>query len=79
MSVKKWEHISQKEPYLIEILHFFSYNFFELDKSSEIPEIFHFFILFYGIINYWNIVNKRVVDEYFQVLDLNKHYVCKHL
>ena len=51
----------------------FSYDFFGLDKSSEIPKIFHFFILFYRIISYWNSVNKRVVNKYFEVLDLNKY------
>ena len=56
----------------------FSYNFFRLGKSSKIPIIYHNIVLFFRIINYWNSVNKRVVDEYFDVLDLNKHYVCKH-
>ena len=26
----------------------------------------------------WNHVNKRVVDEFFEVSDLEKHYVCRH-
>ena len=56
----------------------FSYDFFELDKSSEIPKIFHTFVLFYRIISYWNSVNKRVVNDHFEVLDLNKHYVRKN-
>ena len=50
----------------------FRYDFFDLDKSSEFPKIVHTF-LFYRIINYWSNVNKRVVNEYFVVLDLNKH------
>ena len=53
-----------------------SYNFFGQEKSSEITKIFHIFILYYRIINYGNNVNKRLVNEYFEVLDLNKH-VCK--
>ena len=56
----------------------FSYDFFDLDKFSKIPEIFHNFVLFYRILSYWNDVNKRVVDEFFEVLDLEKHYVCRH-
>ena len=50
----------------------FPYDFFDLDKSSEFPKIVHTF-LFYRIINYWSNVNKTVVNEYFVVLDLNKH------
>ena len=56
----------------------FSHNFFEIDKSSKAPIIFHVFILFYRIISYWNSVNKRLVNKYFEVLELSKHYVCKH-
>ena len=79
---KKWSHSSQEEPFCGFCLFnrdmtMFSYTF-ELNNSSEIPKIFHNFILFYRIISYWNDVNKKVVDEYFEVLDLNKHYVCKH-
>ena len=55
----------------------FSYDFFDLDKFSKIPKIFHNFVLFYRILSYWNDVNKRVVDEFFEVLDLEKHYVCR--
>ena len=81
-SVKKWSHSSQEEPFCDFCLFdrdvtMFSYTF-ELNNSSEIPKMFHNFILFYRIISYWNDVNKKVVDEYFEVLDLNKHYVCKH-
>ena len=80
---KKWGYSSQKEPFCNFCLSdrdmtIFSYSFFELNKSSEIPKIFHNFILFYRIISYWKDLNKKVVDEYFEVLDLNKHYVCKH-
>ena len=53
----------------------FSYDFFELGKSSKVPKIFHVFILFYRIIIYWNSEKKRLVKEYFEVLELNKYYV----
>ena len=56
----------------------FHYDFFELAKSSNIPGIYHNFVLFFRKINYWNSINKRVADEYFELLDLNKHYFCKH-
>ena len=79
---KKWGHNSKTEPFcdfclLDRDMTMFSYDFFELDKSSEIPKIFHTFTLFYRIISYWNRVSKRAVNEYFEVLHLNKH-VCKH-
>ena len=45
---------------------------YDLDRSSKIPKIFHNFVLFYRILNYWNNVNKRVVDEFFEVLYLEK-------
>ena len=48
----------------------FPYDFFDLDKFLSIPKIFHNFISFYRILSYWNHVNKRVVDEFFEVLDL---------
>ena len=78
---KKWEHNSKKNPFCDFFLFdrdmsMFSYDFFELDKSSRVPKIFHVFILFYRIISYWNSVNKRLVNKYFEVLELNKHYVC---
>ena len=38
---------------------------YDLDRSSKIPKIFHNFVSFYRILNYWNDVNKRVVDEFF--------------
>ena len=44
----------------------------------KFQKYFILLFLFYRIISYWNTVNKRVVNEYFEVLDLNKHYVCKH-
>ena len=77
---EKWGHNSKRDPFCDFCLFdrdmtMFSYDFFELDKSSEIPKIFHTFVLFYRIISYWNSVNKVVVNEYFEVLDLNKHYV----
>ena len=50
----------------------FSPDFFALNKSSDVPKIFHNFIFFYRIISYRNDVNRRVVDEYFNVLDLEK-------
>ena len=46
----------------------FSPDFFALNKSSDVPKIFHNFILFYRIISYRNDVNRRVVDEYFNVV-----------
>ena len=78
---KKWSHSSQEDPFcdfwlFDRDITMFSYTF-ELNNSSKIPKIFHNFILFYRIISYWNNVNKKVVDEYFEMLDLNKHYVCK--
>ena len=80
---KKWGHNSKKDPFCDFCLFdrdmtMFSYDFFELDKSSKVPKIFHVFILFYRIISYWNSVKKRLVKEYFEVLELNKHYICKH-
>ena len=56
----------------------FSYDFFDLDKFSKVSKIFHNFALFYRILNYWNSVNKRVVDNYFDFLNVEKHYVCRH-
>ena len=53
-------------------------NFLELNKSSKISKIFHNFVLFYRILNYWNSVNKRIVDDYFELLDVEKQYSCKH-
>ena len=46
----------------------FSYDFFELDESSKVPKIFQKII-------YWNSEKKRLVKEYFEVLELNKYYV----
>ena len=48
----------------------FSDNFLKLNKSSKISKIFHNFVLFYRIFNYWNSVNKRVFDDYFELLDV---------
>ena len=56
----------------------FSYEFFDLNKFSKIPKIVYNFVLFYRKLNYWNDANKRVVDEFFEVIDLEKHYVCRH-
>ena len=80
---KKWGYSSQTEPFCDFCLFdrdmtMFSYDFFDLSKSSEIPKIFDNFILLYRIISHWKRVNKKVVDKYFEVLDLNKHYVCKY-
>ena len=68
----------QKKPFCGFCLCFLSYDIFDLDKFSKIPKIFHNFVLFYRILNYWNNVNERVVNEFFEVLDLEKHYVCRH-
>ena len=46
---------------------------YDLDRSSKILKIFHNFVSFYRIINYWNDVNKRVADEFFEVLYLEKN------
>ena len=78
---QKWGHSSKNRPfYDFCLFHkdmiMFPYDFFHLDKFSSIPKIFHNFILFYRILSYWNHVNKRVVDEFFKVLDLEKHYIC---
>ena len=80
---QKCSHSSKKRPFCDLCLFdrdmtMFSYDLFNLDKFSSIPKIFHNFILFYRILSYWNHVNKRVVDEFFEVLDLEKHYVCRH-
>ena len=75
--MQKWGYESQKD-FLCGFCTFdremtiFSYDFFELHKFSKISNVYHVFILFYRIINYCNSVNKRVVDEYFDVLDLKK-------
>ena len=55
----------------------FSDDFLKLNKSSKISEIFYNFVLFYRILNYWHSVNKMVVDDYFELLDVEKH-LCKH-
>ena len=52
-------------------------DFLKLNKSSGISKIFHKFVLFYRILNYWNSVSKKVVDDYFEPLDVEKHYSCK--
>ena len=51
----------------------FSDDFLKLNKSSKTSEIFHNFVLFYRILNYW----QMVVDDYFELLDVEKH-LCKH-
>ena len=56
----------------------FSDDFLKLNKSSNISKIFHNFVLFYGILNYWYSVNKSVVGDYFELFDVEKHYLCKH-
>ena len=55
----------------------FSDDFLKLNKSSKTSEIFYNFVLFYRILNYWHSVNKMVVDDYFELLDVEKH-LCKH-
>ena len=80
---KKWGYSSRKNlfmtfAYLIGTWQCFPTIFFDLSKSSKIPKIFHNLILFYRIISFWNNINKRVVHEYSEFLDLNKHFVCKH-
>ena len=47
--------------YLIKTWKCFLVNFFYLDQFSK---IFHNFVLFYRILNPWNNVNKRFVDEF---------------
>ena len=78
-----WECFSEEktlcEPCLFDKdMYTFSDDFLKLNKSSRISKIFHNFVLFYRIQNYWNSVNKRVVDDYFELFDAEKHYLFKH-
>ena len=78
-----WECFSEEktlcEPCLCaKDMYTFSDDFLKLNKSLRISKIFHNFVLFHRIQNYWNSVNKRVVDDYFELFDVEKHYLCKH-
>ena len=44
--------------------------------STRIIKIIRVLDLFYRIANYWNSVNRTVVDGYFQAMKIRDHYVC---
>ena len=74
-----WKKTTLCKPCLFDKdIHKFSDDFLKLNKSSKISKIFHNFASFYRKLNYWNSVNKRVVDDYFELLNVEKHYLCKH-
>ena len=47
--------------------------------STRIIKIIRVLDLFYRIANYWNSVNRTVVDGYFQAMKILDHYVCRKL
>ena len=70
-----------KKPKFLQPLFFdkdmleYSYFFNEIDRKTKIRKIYFAFKLFFRIIDdYWNHVNKNVVDEYF---NFNSSFFCK--
>ena len=73
-----------KKPKFLQPLFFdkdmleYSYFFNEIDRKTKIRKIYFAFKLFFRIIDdYWNHVNKNVVDEYFNLFEPNNHDVCR--
>lgn len=54
--------------YFIRTVVLFSGEFNDLRVSSDILKNAKTFVLFYRITNYWNIVKKKVLDDFFEFL-----------
>lgn len=61
--------------YFIRTVVLFSGEFNDLRVSSDILKNAKTFVLFYRITNYWNIVKKKVLDDFFEFL-LTFDQVC---
>ena len=48
----------------------FAGEFNELRRSSDVLKIARTFILFFGILNYWNTLNKKMLDDLFDFLPI---------
>ena len=73
-----------KKPKFLQPLFFdkdmleYTYFFNEIDRKTKIRKIYFAFKLFFRIIDdYWNHVNKNVVDEYFNLFEPNNRDVCR--
>ena len=57
----------------------YSAKFDDLSWQKKIPNIVRSLDLFFRVINYWNSVDKKVVDELFEFMNTRDHYVCRKI
>ena len=59
--------------FILQYLVTFCGQFNKLIQSRKVVRIIRTFDLFFAISNYWNGVNKKVVDDFFELMPTHNH------